>query len=95
MSCVCRTCVGSGVWLRLGCASERKVNEPSRFLGDLSFSWTSMFIFKDKQGWNAGNDGMELVRSPWKDHATSSGHLHKLRCVCVCVSEIYQNYLIT
>lgn len=53
MSSVCRTCVGSGVWLRLGCASERKVNE------------------------------------------TMQRHLHKLRCVFVCVSEIYQNYLIT
>lgn len=82
MSCVCRTCVGSGVWLRLGCASERKVNEPSRFLGDLSFSWTLIFIFKDKQGWNAGNDGMELVRSPWKDHAKTFTQAQV--CVCVC-----------
>lgn len=51
------------------------------------FSSTLIFIFKDKQGCNSRYCVMNSVRSLWKDPAKVQ--------VCVCVCEVYQNYLIT
>lgn len=76
------------VWPGKFTENERAITFWDRIIF-IIFSYTLIFIFKDKQGCNARNCVMNSVRSLWKDPAKAQV------CVCVCVCEVYQNYLKT